>query len=283
MTSDGSAGSGAIPVLMYHSISTFSTDRFRPFVVPPQLFAEHLGWLAAHHYITLTAAQFAGLRRDGLEPAPRSVVLTFDDAFRDFVDLALPVLEQHGMCATLYVPTGFVGSTSRWLVAEGEQRRAILSWKDLASLPPLGVECGAHSHSHAQLDLLNRRAAAREIALSQALLQTHLQAPVTSFAYPFGYSSRGVRELVRQQGFLSAFAVGDLPSLPDDDPYAVPRITVTADTTTADLDVLLLRPRAGRDVASSRARALASRVLRTARLKKHANAPERAPAPTTLT
>jgi peptidoglycan/xylan/chitin deacetylase (PgdA/CDA1 family) len=278
---EATSSPSVVPILMYHSISSAGSDAFRPFVVSPELFAEHMGWLAARGYHTLTAGDLAALRREGQEPPPRSVVLTFDDAFRDFVEHALPVLQEHRLRATLFVPTGYVGSGARWLVAEREERRALLSWSELKSIASAGVECGAHSHSHAQLDLLDRRAAAREVALSQTLLEDRLQLPVRSFAYPFGYSSRAVRELVDQRG-LTGFAVGDLPSTPYDDPRAVPRLTVTWGTTTTELEALVSRPRDARDVATSRARAVASRTLRTLRVKKRANAPERAPVPPTV-
>ncbi len=64
------AGAG-VPVLMYHSISDESTERFRPFTVSPASFAAHLDYLSAAGHPTLTAgsspisAPPAPLRRRG--------------------------------------------------------------------------------------------------------------------------------------------------------------------------------------------------------------------------
>ena len=266
-----------VPVLMYHSISATSTAAFRPFTVAPEVFAAHLRYLAEAGYATITISELAALRRSGRLPAKPTVALTFDDGFRDFVSQAAPLLAEAGYRSTLFVPTGFVGATSRWLVAEGEERRDLLSWSELAGLGDIGVECGAHSHSHPQLDLLNRRAAAREIALSKALLEDHLQVEISSFAYPFGYSKPAVRALVSALGFAGAVGVGDLANSRDDDLYAIPRLTITSGTTSADLAQVLAAPRTVRAGAASRARSLASRVLRQARVKKRANAPGRSP------
>lgn len=276
-----SSPSTCVPVLMYHSISNTSTDAFRDYTVTPELFATHLAYLHDAEYSVVTISELAAMHKDGRQPSTKTVALTFDDGFRDFVTHAVPRLTSLGYRSTLFVPTGFVGGTSRWLVAEGEQRRSVLSWAELSQLPEAGVECGAHSHSHPQLDLLSRGAAAREIALSKALLEDHLQAPVTSFAYPFGYSKPSVRRLVEALDFTAAVGVGDLACAPQDDVYAMPRLTIPFGMTAADLAELLTAPRTALGEATSRARSVVSRVLRQARVKKRANAPGRSVRPPT--
>lgn len=266
-----------VPVLMYHSISDVSTAGFRPYTVSPARFAAHLAYLSAAGYRTVTISELTSLRDSGRLPPKQTVALTFDDGFRDFVTHAVPLLSAVGYHSTLFVPTGFVGSTSRWLVAEGEQRRDLVSWAELDELGDLGVECGAHSHSHPQMDLLSRRAAAREISLSKALLEDHLQTGISSFAYPFGYSTPALRRLVAALGFSGAVGVGDLTSRADDDLFAIPRITITSQTTADDLARLLVAPRTRAAEATSQAKSIASRVLRQTRVKKRANAPGRSP------
>lgn len=270
-----------VPVLMYHSISDASSESFRRFTVSPRLFASHLDVIVQAGYTTFTLSELADLRAGHRLPPARSVAITIDDAFGDFNLNAFPALAAAGLRSTLYVPTGYVGGTSRWLIADGEQGKQMLSWSELAQLCALGVECGAHTHSHPQLDLLNRRLVAREVALSKALLEDHLQREIRSFAYPFGYSNRGVREIVAALGFTSACAVGELVSRSDDDPFDIPRLTVTPDVTASGLRRLLAGPRTRRDEIRSRLRGAASRGLRTARLKKRANAPGRLPPPPT--
>ena len=119
-----------VPVLMYHSIATGSTRKFRRFVVDPAEFAAQMEYLDAAGYRPVTAAELAGGRSGGPLP-PRPVVLTFDDAYTDFYSAALPVLREHGFRATLYVPTAYVGATTRFNVSLGEQNRAVLSWQAL--------------------------------------------------------------------------------------------------------------------------------------------------------
>ena len=44
---------------------------------------------------------------------PRSLLLTFDDAYRDFADHAWPTLRRRGLAATLFVPTGYPDRPNR--------------------------------------------------------------------------------------------------------------------------------------------------------------------------
>jgi peptidoglycan/xylan/chitin deacetylase (PgdA/CDA1 family) len=45
---------------------------------------------------------------------PRAVCITFDDGYRSLHDLALPVLREFGLAATVFVSTGYVGSGNMW-------------------------------------------------------------------------------------------------------------------------------------------------------------------------
>ena len=199
-----------VPILMYHSISTSATPAFRRFTLHPVLFAAHMDYLAQQGYRTLTMSELTDLRRSAggdAEVSPMSLVLTFDDGFTDFYTEALPVLRRHGFAATLYVITGYVGATSRWLEPEGEADRPILTWRQLREIAESGVECAAHSDTHPQLDDVPRQRARHELSRPKRVLEDRLQREVRSFAYPFGYYSRPVREMVEETGYSSAYKV----------------------------------------------------------------------------
>jgi peptidoglycan/xylan/chitin deacetylase (PgdA/CDA1 family) len=216
-----------VPILMYHSISRQAGPRFRECVVSPERFAEQMAYLARGGYTPVTVSQLVRARSAGDSGLPdRPVVLTFDDGYADFYTEALPVLRKHGFAATLYVATGFVGGTSRWLRREGETRRAMLNWSQLTELRDSGIECGAHTQTHPHLDTLPPAEARAEIQRSKSMLEDRLGQAVSSFAYPFGHFDRRVRELVQAAGFSSACAVTPRLSPTADDPFALPRVMV---------------------------------------------------------
>lgn len=256
-------------MLMYHSVSAESSARFRPYAVTPADFESHMATLAENGYTALTVGAYTDLARapDAVWPE-RPVVLTFDDAFLDFQVCAFPVLAAHGFSATLYVPTSYVGGTSRWLAREGEADRAMMSWHGLREVADSGTEIGSHSLSHPQLDLLPRREAVAEVRDSRQLLEQRLQLPVTTFAYPFGYSSRMVRSLVREAGYESACAVRDLAATSESDRFTLSRWTVPFGMDAAGLLAVLARSTGRLDELRSDSRAQASKLLRRVRLKR---------------
>lgn len=229
-----------IAILMYHSISSYASPRFRPCVVSPEVFDEHLSYLDQCHYTTVTVTQFVqAMARGGVGLPPRPVVLTFDDGYADFYTNALPALRRHGFTATLYIATAFVGGTGRWLHHLGEGMRPILTWTQLAEISASGIECGAHSHTHPPLDMLSPSAAHDEIVRCKELLEEHLGQQVSSFAYPYGYYSARVRQTVRASGYASACAIKLAMSSLHDDPYALTRLAITPDTSVHDLAAAL--------------------------------------------
>jgi peptidoglycan/xylan/chitin deacetylase (PgdA/CDA1 family) len=242
-----------VPVLMYHSIATDTTRKFRRFAVDPAEFAVQMEYLETEGYHPVTAAELAGSRSGRLLP-PRPLVLTFDDAYADFYSTALPVLRQHGFRATLYVPTAYVGTTTRFNVSRGERDRPVLSWQALADIAAEGVEVAAHSHTHPQLDRVHAAVISDEVRRSRALLEDKLGIPVEGFAYPFGYWSRAARAAVAAAGFRYAFAVGELMTAHGDDLFTLPRLTVNAGIGVAGLARLLhSRPTpAGRRAAAAK-------------------------------
>ena len=231
-----------VPILLYHSVSVEATPRYRPYVLAPDQFEAHLVWLRSAGYTSITVTELAEGMAGARTLPSQPIALTFDDGLADFQSHALPLLQRHGFRATLYVTTGFVGRTAEWLAREGEHRRPMMTWDQIAALPEQVIECGAHSQTHPQLDTLSRHAAQAEIAGSKAELERQLGQPVHSFAYPHGYHDSTVRDLVRQSGYTSACAVKDALSRTSDDPFTLARVVIGADTRPVDLAGRLLGP-----------------------------------------
>jgi O-antigen biosynthesis protein len=241
--------------------------KYRRWAVSPSLFDAHMAYLAKQGCTPLTVQQLTDLMNNKLVQWPKQpVVVTFDDGLADFYSGALPVLERYSFPATLYIATGYVGKTSRWLQAEGEGSRPMLTWAQIDDLRLKGIELGAHGHTHSQLDTLSDAQARHEIFESKAILERALEQPVSTFAYPHGYHSERDRQFVVEAGYKSACAVKHAMSSADDDRMALARIIVTADMTVEKLGHLLTG--VGLPYALKRER-LRTKIWRVVRRLKH--------------
>jgi peptidoglycan/xylan/chitin deacetylase (PgdA/CDA1 family) len=91
---------------MYHSVSASSHDPWRLHVTP-QAFETQLRVLR-ERYRPLALREL-GARLAAGEVPPRSVVVTFDDGYRDNLDVAAPLLASFELPATVFVTTGYLG------------------------------------------------------------------------------------------------------------------------------------------------------------------------------
>ncbi|MGZ4599163.1 polysaccharide deacetylase family protein [Oryzihumus sp.] len=256
---------GTVRVLMYHSVSPAPAQRgFRRYRVVPGLLDEHLSALAGAGLRGVSLTDLLEQARLGRDVS-RLVALTFDDAFADFADHALPLLGRHRAQATLYVPTAHVGRDAGWLGAR-YGRLPLMDWPELRAASASGVEIGSHGHWHRELDVLPAREVADEVQLSRALLEDELGTAPQSLAYPFGYATPAVRRAVHEAGFASACAVGYTTTpVPGLDPFAVQRLLVAPGTTPEQLADLLT----GRQGAEATLRRWTRPAWRTARRVRH--------------
>ncbi|MEV7992312.1 polysaccharide deacetylase family protein [Streptomyces sp. NPDC086077] len=215
-----------VPILMYHAVASEPNDATRALSVTPEAFAQQMEVIGDLGLTPLTTAELAGRWRSGRPLPPRPVLVTFDDGYEGVHGHALPVLTEHGFPATLFVSTGWIAGAHD----TGGGLDRMLDWDQVRELAASGVEIGGHSHSHPQLDQLGDDALRFELSRCRDIVAAELGAPPASFAYPYGYSSRRVRQEVRATGYGQALAVGNDLARPAQGPYALRRVTVRRGT-----------------------------------------------------
>jgi peptidoglycan/xylan/chitin deacetylase (PgdA/CDA1 family) len=215
-----------IPILLYHAVAPDTDGPLAPWVVAPEVFAEHLDVLRAEGARPVTISELVAMVHDRGEVPPRgTIAITFDDGFADFAEHAWPALAARDLRATLYVTTGYLGDRARWLPGAAPAR-PMLSASAVAALADEGVEIGAHTVHHPQLDLVPLAEARQEIVAGRERLAEIVGDDIGSFAYPHGYHGRRVRDLVARAGFHSACAVKHALSSTADDRFALARVMV---------------------------------------------------------
>ena len=147
------------------------------------------------------------------------VLVTFDDGFRSVIDNALPALEECGVPAVLFVPTGWLGRPPAWgrLAGAGATTECVLSGDEVGKLAHHELlTFGAHSVSHPRFPDLSPDTAKAELSDAKHKLETATGKPVESFSFPHGaYTSEQVG-WAREAGYQWLFSIA--PTLLPTDP-----------------------------------------------------------------
>jgi peptidoglycan/xylan/chitin deacetylase (PgdA/CDA1 family) len=185
------------PILMYHSVGESSACRY------------NLSVRAFEKQIQFFASNFRCIRlRDVLRefhaPCINSnaipLAITFDDAYQNLLTNAHPIMERYGIAYTVFVPTGFIGSTASWRV---DKHLPLLSAQELLELKGSGLaDFGSHTVNHCSMVSLSEDEMAIEAGMSRKYLSGLLQVDsIDMFAYPYGgpsdYSKQTTRVLRR--------------------------------------------------------------------------------------
>ena len=192
--------------------------------MPPDLFRRQIETLLARGFTGVTLSHLLD-GWDGLRPLPRRpMVITFDDGLASVHSLALPILSGLRVPATVFAVSGYIGRCNRWPGQSADvPRLPVLSWSALQELAAAGWEVGAHTVSHPCLDAISAEQAEREIIDSRRMLEDRLGIGVTSFAYPYGRTTDGTRQIVSAH-FRAACGTRLRSARPTRDRAEVPRI-----------------------------------------------------------
>jgi peptidoglycan/xylan/chitin deacetylase (PgdA/CDA1 family) len=208
-----------VPILMFHSIAAEGPG---PVTLHPAVFREQLSVLADAGAQGITVSDYVASTRAGRTLAKGTVVLTFDDGYRDFADVAFPCLLSYGWRCSVFLPVAPIDAERPWDCGDGHARR-LLTWPVIEELAALGVEFGAHSVTHADLTTLGPEAAFHEIEHSGRRIHERTGTAVRGFAPPFGRTSPMLRrEVIRHYDWSVGTGMGRASDASD--VYDLPRL-----------------------------------------------------------
>ncbi len=173
--------------------------------VSPTRFRAQLELLLDAGFCFVTLAELVR-RADGGVPEPGLAAITFDDGMRNNHAVALPILNEYRIPATVYVTIDYIGGDSPWIGAGGDG--AMMSEPELRDLAAVGWELGAHTMTHPDLSTLDYDACRKEIEESRDALEHIADIQIQTFAYPFGRYGPEAIAAVRDAGLLAAVTTG---------------------------------------------------------------------------
>jgi len=214
-----------LPILLYHHLVEGENVDAGHYEVSLRQFEEQLDTLRRLKFETIDFATLTEMLDGRQKPRPRMAIVTFDDAFQSFANLALPALKRRGMRATVFVPAGEIGGSNRWDSAKGFPRREIMSEDELRQIAVEGTEIGSHGWAHRSLPECSEAEAREELFRSREHLRA-LGHAADVFAYPHGHHSKNSAEMVAAAGYRAAVSIfSGAPSVTADR-YAMRRIYV---------------------------------------------------------
>lgn len=164
-----------------------------------------------------------------------NTLITFDDGYASWVEVALPVLKAHEIKGLFFINSGLLTSaenqTSESFMKEKLliRPRAPLTWEGARTLTREGHTIGGHARSHENLALLSPEALHDEIVHDKQKIETELEVTLTDFAYPFGtraHVSEAVGKAVREAGYTRAYTAISRFHIDKDGTFFIPRMCI---------------------------------------------------------
>lgn len=187
-------------VLCYHSILTKQKERFE--------------WQMARIFARATVYEN---KKGGSSHHNRrfpKVWITFDDAFTNLLDNALPVLEKYCVPAIVFAVAGNLGETPRWKMPVGhpESSEKTMTADQLISISknPL-IKIGSHTLTHPNLVEISPEQAITELADSKQQLEALLGCSVEELALPHGAYNQAVLTMAQEAGYKRVYTLDSKP------------------------------------------------------------------------
>ena len=185
-----------VPILLYHYVEYVKDegDTIRKSLnIIPYLFDQEIKTLKDAGFEFITTKDLADTLDDKITIPQKSVILTFDDGYRDFYTDVFPILKKYQVKAVVYVVPNFLDLPNN------------LTTPQLKEIVNSGlVEIGAHTMNHTYLSGLPRPRVEFEVIQSKKILEKILGFKIVSFAYPGGAFDNTIIDVVQKAGFRLA-------------------------------------------------------------------------------
>lgn len=232
-----------IKVLMYHRVLEEAPGEGTSWhYVLAESFRKQLKLIDDLGYTPITFYDYLLYREDKLTLPKNPIIITFDDGYLDTYEVALPILMEYGMSAVIFALGNRSLQRALWDENGQNDRCALMTDEQLQIADSLGFEIGAHSMNHLDLTTVGEAELYSEIVASKKNLETFLEKPVVTFAYPYGRINNKTRKLAIEAGYHFACGVYTGPYRFGDDLFDIRRLAINSDVNTLQYLMRLITP-----------------------------------------
>lgn len=226
-------------ILYYHHV----TDDPRvhcPSKVSVQLFEKQMRFLKHAKFNVISLDSLVSLIKSNSIIDPKTIVICFDDGYRDNFLFAFPILRKYNFPATIFVITDYI-ETRRWFSYKdminskepGDESYypvEYLHWEDMEIMRDHWITIAPHTASHPILEMGRKSLTAvsdeqleYELITSKQMLYNRWRLVKPLFAYPIGDYDDRVKAAVQKTGYRAAGTIIPGRIHPGADLYALPR------------------------------------------------------------
>jgi peptidoglycan/xylan/chitin deacetylase (PgdA/CDA1 family) len=178
-----SSSSSCTSILMFHRVNDHAS---KDLTTSNSIFEEAICEIS-RNYRAVSLPSLIKMIIGKQEIAPRTVVVTFDDGYRDNFVNAAPILLKYEVPATFFITTGYINTEKVFDWDCGSDvNYPLMSWQEVRNLAGMGFDIGSHTVNHVDLGKVSTKLAKQELHDSKDKIESEIGKAVTSFAYPFG-------------------------------------------------------------------------------------------------
>jgi len=217
---------GGLRILLYHRVAPGVGSRL---AVAPDDFRRQMQAVLNSGRSFLPLSQVPALLTSGASDLSRYVVVTFDDAYRDNLTRALPILEELGVPAAVFAATRYADCPAPfpWFPDPVADPDGVpLGWDGLRELAARGVDVESHGLSHASLFGLSGDAVREEFVASTGDIARELRRRPVAFCYPYGHFTPATARLASVAGYACACTCLPGTNGPSTSPFELRRTRV---------------------------------------------------------
>lgn len=204
-----------VVALMYHDFG-YSGN---PSIINAEVFDDQMNALADNGFNVISMEQYVEYMEGKIDLPEKSVLITFDDGYSDFYEIAYPILQQYGFPATNFV---VVKSSDE----PNPKQLPHMTWDEMREMKANRMSFYSHTYdSHKMIDTVNskhpllanlkegetteqyRERVRADLQTAHELLVKELGEQDNILAFPYGAYSEDLLEVMKEIGINHAFTI----------------------------------------------------------------------------
>ncbi len=233
-----------VKVLLYHHVFPGMPDEM---TVSPDLLEKHFQYLKANGYSTIPVSSFIKNINNQETISDKTIVLTFDDGYKNQIEFVEPLLKKYGFCACIFL---IAQKTSVNGNHNGKEKYSYLETESILNADPAFFEFGLHGYDHQSYEDLSVEEIRNDVISTLdvfAVLNINI---IPVIAYPFGKRPKNktdldkMKNVFREMGIYAAFRIGNQAiQMPVPDQFELTRIDINGWDTLKNFKIKLRKGR----------------------------------------